>query len=150
MTQRLIQVELIPSTSFGNNLRSHFKPREWDLLRRHCYRENDYLCQICHGRGRKHPVEAHELWRYEGTTQTIWDLLCLCPACHMAHHPGFMRTQGREEEAILQTMKVNQWTRAQVAEHYEHAKQVWIERSKIRWTLNLTPARKLLDYLERA
>jgi len=142
-----ISVELIPRTSFGTNLRSKFRVGDWDTLRRYCYREANYCCQLCGGVGPNHPVEAHELWEYNDGIQKIVDLLALCPTCHIAHHPGFARTQGRCAEARAQLMKVNQWSAEDAQDHIDKAFLVWEDRSQIEWKLDLTLAQQMLDHL---
>lgn len=145
-----IIVELIPRTSFGKNIRSNFKIGDWDILRRYCYREANYVCQFCNGVGPNHPVEAHEVWQYENGVQKIVDLLALCPSCHIAHHPGFARTQGRCAEARSQLMKINQWSARQAQEHIDNAYLVWESRSQQTWVLDLSLAQKMLDHLNDA
>jgi hypothetical protein len=135
----LINVELVPSTSFGNNLRSRFKKGDWDALRKFCYRQADYKCQLCGEAGPNHPVEAHEVWECDPTTgfQKIVDLLALCPCCHLAHHTGFARTQGHYSEAMSKLMKINNWSQREADDHITRAGVIWDARNQQEWTLNL-------------
>lgn len=144
----LIKVELVPSTSFGKNLRDRFKSSDWDLIRRYCYKISFHVCQLCGGVGPKHPVEAHEVWSYHEGVQRLEDIMCLCPACHLAHHPGFANTQGRGQEALHTLMRVNQWTEEQARDHVNEAALVWEKRSKRPWMLDISQATTLLAELK--
>lgn len=81
--------ELIPSTSWFENARQHFAG-DWGRLKRDCYQQAGRRCEICHGRGPEHPVEAHEVWAYDENrrVQTLERLWALCPACHRVKHAG--------------------------------------------------------------
>ncbi len=59
-----LSVELVPSSSWANNVRSLVSKKEWDSIRKKSYQDANYRCEICHGVGRKHPVECHEIWEY--------------------------------------------------------------------------------------
>lgn len=59
-----LQIELVPSTAFGENLRKLLTKTEWDKVRKAVYKRAGYKCEICGGKGEKHPVEAHEEWLY--------------------------------------------------------------------------------------
>lgn len=81
-----LTVELIPSTSWFTNVRSHLPTGEWDLVRRAVYRRARYRCEVCGGRGGgpdgpNHPVECHEVWAYddEHHVQRLERLVALCP-----------------------------------------------------------------------
>jgi hypothetical protein len=81
-------------------------------------------------------------------TQTLEDIMCLCPDCHLAHHPGFAATIGKEQVALSQLMKVNEWSKAQAMQHHDDAFKIWQERSKRKWILDISPATKLLAALK--
>ena len=67
-----LTIELVPSTSWGNNLRSeaNLSKDRWDTLRRQSYRKAGYRCEICSEKGPTHPVECHEIWHYDDETKT--------------------------------------------------------------------------------
>ena len=144
----LINVELIPSTAFYKNIRSEFSTHDWDLLRRYVYREADYNCQICGGRGPNHPVECHELWSYNYPIQKIIDLVALCPACHECHHVGRAEKQGRLEVVTEHIIYVNSWTRSKTIDHIRKAFETWAIRSRSQWELDLSPAHQLVKELK--
>jgi 5-methylcytosine-specific restriction endonuclease McrA len=70
-------------------------------LRKRTYRQANYRCQVCGGRGSKHPVECHEIWHYddENKIQKLMGLIALCPSCHQVKHIGLAQIQGKGEEA---------------------------------------------------
>jgi hypothetical protein len=41
----------------------------WDRLRHQVTAEAGNRCEICGGRGRRWPVECHEVWHYDDTTK---------------------------------------------------------------------------------
>ncbi len=57
-----LTIELVPSTSWYNNVRSIVTRAQWDKLRAIVYDKAWHLCEICEGVGPKHPVECHEVW----------------------------------------------------------------------------------------
>lgn len=102
-----LTIELVPSTSWFSNLRSLLSSEEWDKIRRGCYKNANYKCEICSGVGPKHPVECHETWEYDEKQgiQKLIGLIALCPSCHEVKHVGL------EEEtlavlAILEELKL--------------------------------------------
>lgn len=135
-----LRVELVPSTSWGANLRSALPTAVWDRLRKHCYRLANYRCEICGGKGPTHPVECHEVWQYDDHkhVQTLERLIALCPACHKVKHFGrTLHTEGAES-AFLHLMSVNDWTLEQAQEHVTLAFMKWQLRSEHQWVLDLT------------
>jgi hypothetical protein len=89
-----LTVELVSKTSWYNNVRALVDERGCDRIRRQVYRQADHRCEICGGRGPEHPVECHEVWRYDDRTrvQLLVRMIALCPACHQVKlYPGRAR-----------------------------------------------------------
>lgn len=88
----------------------------------------------------KHPVEAHEVWdfNFDTWTQTLTDIIALCPLCHLSIHIGRAQRIGRYEEAVEHIMRVNGWTRNHVEEHIEQVKMECDERSEFSWELDIS------------
>jgi len=99
----------IPPETHGRNLRSLLPQEDWDLLRTDCYRSANYICEICGGKGPKHPVECHEEWELilETKTQKLVKLMALCPNCHLVKHIGRAERIGKFEKAARHFLKVN-------------------------------------------
>ena len=140
MKRYKLEVDLIPRTSFFNNLRSLLSQKEWDSVRKNTYEKHNYRCQICDGVGKKHPVECHEQWSYDENTgiQRLVALECLCPACHRAKHAGLAISQGREKSVLKQLCSVNNISEQEAIEHIVSAFDVWHIRSQRRWELDVS------------
>lgn len=140
-TQHL-RVELVPLSTWGWNLRSELASTTWDKLRRKIYQQAGHVCEICGGKGKKHPVECHEKWEYNDAThiQKLVGLEALCPTCHGVKHIGRTMTLGEAPmlRAVGHLAKVNGWTMEEAWEHVNKAFLQWQERSKHEWLLDLT------------
>lgn len=131
---------IIPKTAWGNNLRSYLTQAGWDKVRKKCYAENDYKCQICGGKGgngKKHPVECHEDWTFTEGEVKLKGLMCLCPPCHEFHHPGLASINGHTDRMLRQFMKVNGISRNEATAYFKKEFEVWRERSQRPWSLNI-------------
>lgn len=133
-----LSVELVPKTCWCSNVRDHVPVDTWRALSREVYRQANYKCEICGCQGTAHPVENHEVWRYENNVQSLVRLIALCPACHLCKHPGFASINGRGEEVYEHLMRVNRWTRHQAQQHLAQAFQEWERRSLQTWKLDLS------------
>ena len=133
-------VELVPLSTWGWNLRSELTRAEWDRLRKATYERAENRCEVCGGRGRKHPVECHERWEYDDTNrvQKLVGLEALCPYCHEVRHIGRAISVGNGDRAMIHLDRVNGWPPEQTAEHVAQAFATWRERSKHAWTLDLS------------
>ncbi len=134
-----LTIELVPATSWYHNVRALVDEQTWDRIRRKVYRQAGYRCELCGGRGPAHPVECHEVWRYDDQTrtQTLVGMIALCPACHQVKHLGLANVRGKGAEARAHLLRVNGWTPEQADAHIEQAFQVWERRSQGPWTLDL-------------
>ena len=56
-----LTIELVPKTSWYSNVRSNVSRSQWDKLRKKCYLNADYKCEVCGDTGIKQgfkwPVE---------------------------------------------------------------------------------------------
>jgi hypothetical protein len=134
-----LTIELVPKTSWYNNVRALTDELGWDRIRRQVYRQADYRCEICGGRGPEHPVECHEVWRYDDRThvQMLVRMIALCPACHQVKHIGFANVKGKGAQARAHLARVNGWTLEQADAYVSEAFRVWAQRSRGLWTLDL-------------
>ena len=106
---RPLTAELVPSGLWWVNLRSILRPGEWDALRAAVYEEAGHRCEICGDVGRRHPVEAHEVWSWAGQVQRLVRLVALSPGCHFVKHAGRAQLLGRENDVVDQLRTVNGW-----------------------------------------
>jgi len=137
--KKLLTIELVPSSSWYNNLRSIIREEDWDILRRMAYKRANYFCEVCHGQGPEWPVECHEIWEYDDANyiQTLTGLIALCPNCHQVKHIGFATTRGKGAEAAVYLQKINGWTRKRTDNYIEKQFEIWRERSNYYWDIHL-------------
>jgi len=134
-----LTIELVPGTSWGNNLRSLLEPADWDRLRKAQYAKANYVCEVCGGKGRTYPVECHEIWEYNDRThvQKLAGLVALCPACHQVKHIGRTISLGQGDLAVAHMSRVNGESRECSWEHVQRALQEHSTRSLHKWTIDL-------------
>lgn len=134
-----LTIELVPKTSWGDNLRSRLAQKDWNRLRKMQYREAMYRCEICGEVGRNHPIECHETWEYDEVRriQKLTGLIALCPDCHRVKHFGFAAYKGKKEQALRHLMRVNGWDRKTAIFYVVAAFERHRERSRGPWILDL-------------
>lgn len=141
--------ELVPQGSWGDNLRSHLQAGEWDKVRTITYRRAGYKCEVCGGVGPRHPVEAHEVWSYDDAShvQTLVRMIALCPTCHAVKHIGRIIAMENVQliaDVLAHAMFVNQWSESQVWAEIDKAFDEWEERSRWKWTLDISRLKELI------
>lgn len=142
--QPKLMIELIPSTCHFSNVRTMVKPSEWNKIRKISYESANNKCEICGdvgtNQGYKHRIECHEVWGYDEETniQKLIKLVSLCVFCHQVKHIGRTIKIGKFYQCIKQLAKVNKWTREQIDTHIAESFDVYKERSKFEWTLDLS------------
>ena len=134
-----LTIELVPAQQWGDNLRSRVSRQRWDTLRRECYRKAGHRCEICGGKGRRWPVECHEVWDYDESNkiQRLVGLVALCPACHEVKHMGRSMSVGKGDKAKRHLMKINGWSASDVEYYIEAMFELWYRRNQEDWTLDL-------------
>jgi 5-methylcytosine-specific restriction endonuclease McrA len=136
--------ELVPKTSWYDNVRSKVSADEWNVIRKISYEKANHKCEICGDTGKnqgfKHNVECHEIWEYndENHTQKLTGLISLCPYCHKVKHPGLAKIKGESDIVIKQLMKVNDITKKEAEDYLKNVFNVWQIRSKSNWTVDIT------------
>ena len=135
----MLTIELVPSTAWYRNLRSELSRKDWDFIRRKQYKQAGFICEACGGRGKKWPVECHEVWEFDDAAkvQRLVGLVALCPDCHAVKHMGFANSRGRGQAAKDHLAKVNGWTLEQTELYVTGCFDKWEERSKYQWELDL-------------
>lgn len=142
-----LSIELVPSTAWFNNLRNMVGTDKWDIIRKKCYKEAGYRCEICGGRGSKWPVECHEKWLFNEENHRIelQGLIALCPSCHEVKHMGLAMTRGRYDEARQHFMKINKLNAVEADRHISAAFSVYQRRSEYEWELCISAIDRYLD-----
>jgi hypothetical protein len=135
-----LTVELVPQTCWFSNVRDRVSREDWDRMRSRVYEHAGRRCEVCGGRGSKHPVECHEVWEYDERTavQRLVRMIALCPACHEVKHMGLAGIKGRGEIAAAHLAAVNGWTAQLTARYIEEAFALWEERSERTWSLDVS------------
>jgi len=140
-----LSVELIPQTTWGDNLRSLLTHEQWNVLRRAVYARADYICEICSSKSIQ--VHCHEVWSYDDNTHTqrLIGLRCLCWECHAATHMH-SETGGSFYEDLEHYARINGVTVQDARNTVLEAYKQFRERSNHEWTLDTN---WLNDYLQR-
>jgi hypothetical protein len=134
-----LEIEMVPTNTWGINLRSLLSRSVWDKYRKQCYKDANYRCEICGGKGSKWPVEAHEVWEYDDINriQTLKRLISLCPACHEVKHYGLATVKGREFAVINHLMKVNNISKKDAITHIQEEINLHNDRSRYEYIVNI-------------
>lgn len=137
MSTRL-EVELVPATAWGSNLRSVLSASEWKRCQQYVYARSGRRCEVCGGVGPRWPVECHEIWSYDddARTQTLDGLVALCPPCHRVKHAGFAASQGLLHEVLIHLCEVNGWSLEHAELYLEAVLEVHSRRSVHGWHLD--------------
>jgi len=115
-------------------------PRDWDRIRSQVYENAGRHCEICGGRGPRHPVECHEVWEYDeaASVQRLVRMIALCPACHEVKHIGLAGVRGRADLARQHLAKVNGWSPEVTDRYVQEAFAMWRLRSGRSWSLDIS------------
>lgn len=140
MNKLILTIELVPKSSWMDNVRSVLTQSQWDIIKKSVYSEAWYVCQICGGVGPIHPVEAHEIWSYDDKTlvQKLEGMIALCHNCHMCKHIGLAQINNKFDLAVQHFMKVNSCNEKEALKHIKQAFKIWKKRSSKKWTLDLS------------
>lgn len=136
-----LTIELVPRTSWYDNLRKVLPKSEWDRIRKRTYAEYDYRCGICGAQGK---LNCHEVWNYNDRDhrQTLGGFIALCDLCHHVKHiglAGILASRGQldYEKVVEHFVKVNECERSTFEEHKKEAFEQWAERSRHEWQVEL-------------
>ena len=143
---RLLNIELVPESSWCNNVRSHVKKSSWDRIRKQVYKDYQHKCGICNSKG---ALAAHEIWNYDDSSskQTLIGMIALCGLCHHVKHIGFaeiLANQGKLnfQRVVNHYCKINKCTNDEFWADREEAFYEWSKRSRNTWSVDIS-------YIER-
>ena len=135
-----LSIELIPATSWFDNVRSFLRKGEWDLIKTACYTRAGRRCEICGGKGPSHPVECHEIWHYDEVrkVQSLQGLIALCPSCHRVKHLGNTARLGKYhlDNAMRHLRRVNGWNEETADAYVRLMFAQWHERTRHSWKVD--------------
>lgn len=130
--------DMLPESSWQDNLRTRLTDKEWDRLRRFCYMAAGNTCVACGSRGEPH-VEAHEVWRFDIKTkiQTLRGLNCFCPTCHKSKHVGYANRMRMLPQVYGRLMWLNDWDEKRLKKELSGVLDRQAELSAVEWNLDL-------------
>jgi hypothetical protein len=147
--QLRLTIELVPSTSWYDNLRKVIPQSKWDKLRKRVYEKYGHKCAVCGAEGR---LNCHEVWEYDDHNhiQRLKGFIALCDLCHHVKHIGLasiLAAEGRldYEKVVGHFTKVNGCDRETFERHRDEAFTQWRERSKYDWRVDLGEYEGLIE-----
>jgi len=145
--KKLLTVEMIPPSSWGDNLRNKLGPEKWSRLSKIIYNRAGRRCEICNGIGERHPVECHEVWEYhdELGVQKLIDLIALCPQCHKVKHIGRSKATGTYDDSLYHLMVVNNWGKSRAIKHIALAVRECLRRGRWEWIIDTSKVDEILE-----
>lgn len=136
-----LKVELVPKTSWYNNLRNEIPRKVWDKIRTDVCISQEHKCGICGAEGR---LNCHEIWEYDDLNhvQELKDFIALCNLCHHVKHIGYASILARQGKLNMQEveehfMRVNNCDLPTFRIHVIEAGIQFKERSNHKWKLSL-------------
>lgn len=144
-----LTVELVPRTAWWSNVRSNVTRAEWEKCKAYARNQTGGTCLICrstgHQQGRRHAVEADEIWHYDDDKQiqTLVGIRPLCPMCHAVKHLGRTRQVSSPEQwarVIDHMCWVNgrEWTVTYLDRYLEIVFAIWEARSELEYSLDVS------------
>lgn len=147
-----LTIELVPRGQWFDNVRKAVKPSQWNGIKTACFVKAGYRCEICHGKGKKHPVECHERWHYDDDkkVQTLLGVISLCPSCHRVKHIGNAARMGYLIPALKHMAKVNNWPIHMAEAYADVCMNQWQWRSEFEWTVDMSWLNEVPEYITAA
>lgn len=142
MKKLVLTIDMIPATSFMDNVRKAVSQSDWDIIRRETYAKYNRTCGACGTTGVV--LECHEIWEFDdkNNVQKLTGLIALCSNCHRIKHFGYAQVladQGKLDlEALVRHfLKVNRCRMVTFQKHWQQSVKTWEKRSKKQWTVDL-------------
>jgi hypothetical protein len=136
-----LTIELVPRTSWYNNMRKVLPQSDWDKIRKRTYAEYGHRCGICGFVGK---LNCHEIWHYDDQNriQKLAGFIALCDLCHHVKHIGLadiLASRGELDfdKVVEHFLQVNECNKETFEQHHRHAFEQWRERSKYEWRIDL-------------
>jgi len=136
-----LNIELVPSTQWYNNIRKVLPRKEWDKLRRQVYRDYNHTCGICGSKNSR--INCHEIWVYDDSKriQKLDGFIALCNDCHMIKHiglAGILANKGQLDyvKLVEHFLEVNSCEKEDFDNHKNEAFKQWRIRSAKEWTID--------------
>jgi hypothetical protein len=144
-----LTIELVPSTSWYDNLRKYTSKEDWDKIRKRAYAKYVHRCGICGAEGR---LNCHEMWEYDDKKhiQKLVSFIALCDMCHHVKHIGLAGILALEgnldyEKVVEHFTKVNNCEMRTFGKHRERAFDEWRRRSQYEWHVDLGEYKNIIQ-----
>ena len=138
-----LEIELVPASSWYDNVRSAVSSQEWDVIRYEAYAKYNNQCGICGSQSKR--LEAHEIWTYDDDkqTQTLEGIIALCSLCHRVKHIGLtelLASQGKLnlDSVVKHFCRVNDCDYEVYIDHRNEAFAIWDHRSSLPWAVDIS------------
>ena len=134
-----LDIELIPQTAWGSNLRKMLSKNDWDKIRKAVYQKENMHCHICGCMCTS--MDAHEVWDFNEHThvQKLVDIIGICKDCHNTIHLGRAEKIGLGQQAKEHFLRVNQCDRLDLQESIMMAQDRFRRLSAVTdWKLDLS------------
>ncbi len=143
-----LEIEMVPTDSWGENLRKAFTEDQWKALRKMTYKNAGHTCEVCGASNCE--MQAHEVWSYDKSThiQSFVRLESLCEKCHTIKHIGLALsnyTPDKIDELLEHLKVVNRFDDDQVIKFIKEAFALWNDRNKHKWHLEFPSFEELLN-----
>ena len=148
-----LEIELVPETAWGSNLRNKVPKTEWDKIRKQAYQDYNHKCGICRTTNVK--LNCHELWDYDDKNhiQKLKGFIALCDNCHNIKHFGFVNVQVSKgiwpknmlNDLAKHFIKVNNVGLKEFKSHIKECYDKWEKRSKYEWKTDLAKWSNLIS-----
>jgi len=144
-----LQIDMVPTASWGTSLRNVIPRSKWDKLRKEVHERNGNKCQIC---GSAERLSCHEHWEFESKTkqQKLVGLGTICGMCHHVTHFG--RSMQLERQGYLDLnavvnhfLRVNSCKRDTFEKHLEQAAAIFNKRSQHAWKVDFGEYKHLVS-----
>jgi len=139
--KKTLEIELVPSSSWGDNLRKELSASKWRKLSISCSDRAGGRCEVCGTKPRNRRPDCHEIWEYDDVkkVQRLVGLVALCTTCHKAKHLG--RTLSVEsaevrDRVLMKLMKMNEMSVDELEAYIIEVFKKYEERSRHKWTVD--------------
>jgi hypothetical protein len=143
-----LEIDLVPTTAWGKNLRTQLGATKWGKLRKQVIADQGNVCAICSSTEK---LQCHEIWEFndKNGVQLLKGFQASCSLCHLSSHFGLaqnLSVQGHVniDNVISHFLTVNSISMKQFEKHKNEAFAIWRERSEREWELNLGDWESLL------
>lgn len=100
----IITMPNVPRPLHGLPPRKIMGQTEWDKMRKRCYYNADYKCEVCGAEPERGGLDAHELYtvNWVDGTSTFIRCVALCKKCHSFIHSGRLITLHKQGNPLYQ------------------------------------------------